>query len=729
MTHIPFEAAGVLLYEYGFNIFPLRPRSKEAFLPWKQYQTEKVTEEQVDKWAEESPNYNWAVVCGAISDLVVFDCDDASAVEWARGHLPHTPFMVQTGHGWHLYYRYPYGREEWLRKLNPRKQWGIKADVQRDGKYVVAPGSIHPSGAVYELRENVDWSLVPEFTVFEDGQGETAIDVDLSDARVTAGVVPKGERNNALASFVGSLAHMRPRLDDREILRQAWDWNVANCKPPIEQGEFERTTRSIIEKDKREHPDAITSTQATNMEGLQFLNTEDLDIPAPDVLLNPPGILGEIQRYTLESTVRTTPVFAAVGALATIATLVGQKVQTETGLTTNVMLVCVGSSSSGKDAPKSVVSDLLDRVSPGYKGGNDVASDAALINHLAREGCHRAMFIFDEIGMLLKACKNPNSPKAGLVKVLTELFSKTSGSYTKVYAKEENNKTIPWHSLCVLGLSVPGEFFGALHEGEATNGFLARLLVFIDPGKERRKKKFRLNRKIPDELLETLKWLATLRVEEIPVTENKDGTHSLSFVPEPITCTLSAEAEVFLLQKNEEYDELQARYEEEGKAAAASIAGRATEYALKLALVFLVARVLYRLVEDHVITLEDMKHAWEVVDWCVAMLIKQLEYAIASNEFEALCQSIKKAIVRHVKASIRKAKTPNAKSAVLPGAPITIISKATPGVPNDVLKRALDKMIQSNELRLLEGWKSSEKSTRALDLYCIVEEVDASAME
>lgn len=727
MTHIPFEAAGVLLYEYGFNIFPLRPRSKEAFLPWKQYQTEKVTEEQVDKWAE-NPDYNWAVVCGAISDLVVFDCDDASAVEWARGHLPHTPFMVQTGHGWHLYYRYPYGREEWLRKLNPRKQWGIKADVQRDGKYVVAPGSIHPSGAVYELRENVDWSLVPEFTIFEDGQqqGETAIDVDLSDARVTAGVVPKGERNNALASFVGSLARMRPRLDDREILRQAWDWNVANCKPPIKQEEFKRTARSIIEKDKREHPDAVTSAQATNMEGLQFLNTEELDIPAPDVLLNPPGILGEIQRYTLESTVRTTPVFATAGALSVIATLMGQKVQTETGLTTNVMLVCVGSSSSGKDAPKSVVSDLLDRVAPGYKGGNDVASDAALINHLAREGCHRAMFIFDEIGMLLKACKNPNSPKAGLVKVLTELFSKTSGSYTKVYAKEENNKTIPWHSLCVLGLSVPGEFFGALHEGEATNGFLARLLVFIDPGKERRKKKFRLNRKIPDQLLEALKWLATLRVEEIPVTENKDGTHSLSFVPEPITCTLSAEAEAFLLQKNEEYDELQARYEEEGKAAAASIAGRATEYALKLALVFLVARVLYRLMEDHMITLEDMKHAWEVVDWCVAMLIKQLEYAIASNEFEAGRQLIAKIIMQDVRRSISKSRCATGGNAARPGSTLAHISKRTPGFSTEFLKKLLDKMIQSNELRLIEGWTASEKSRRPLDLYCLVkdDEVD-----
>ena len=727
MTHIPFEAAGVLLYEYGFNIFPLRPRSKEAFLPWKQYQTEKVTEEQVDKWAE-NPDYNWAVVCGAISDLVVFDCDDASAVEWARGHLPHTPFMVQTGHGWHLYYRYPYGREEWLRKLNPRKQWGIKADVQRDGKYVVAPGSIHPSGAVYELRENVDWSLVPEFTVFEDGQGETAIDVDLSDARVTAGVVPKGERNNALASFVGSLAHMRPRLDDREILRQAWDWNVANCKPPIEQGEFERTTRSIIEKDKREHPDAITSTQATNMEGVKFLDTEELELPPPDVLLNPPpGLLRDIQQYTLRSSVRTTPMFATVGALSLISTLVGQKVQTESGLTTNLSLVCVGPSSSGKDAPKTVVSDLLDRVAPGYKGGNELASDAALINHLAEDGHQRCVFILDEIGMLLKACKNPNSPKAGLVKVLTELFSKTSGSYTKVYAKKENNKTIPWHALNILGLSVPNEFFGALQEGEAINGFLARLLVFIENKRNPVEKKFRLDRKIPDDLLRRLKELATFRVEETTITEDKDGTHALSFVPEPIVCPLSPEAEAYLMKKSREYDELQALYEEEGKAAAASITGRAAEHSLKLSLDFLVCRKesVEALKQDHAISLQDMKYAWDVVEWCIVFLIRQIEYSIASTEFEAGKQLVAKIIMQDVRRSISKSRSSGGHAA-RPGSTLAHISKRTPGYSTDFLKKLLDKMIQSNELRLIEGWMASEKSRRPLDLYCLVKDEEES---
>ena len=725
-NQVPYDTAAILAYEYGFSIFPLRPRSKEAAIPWKAFQTQKATEEQLDKWSE-TMEYNWAVVCGSISDLVVFDCDNESAVDWARDHLPHTPMVVKTGKGWHLYFRFPHGREAWLNKLNPRKQLGIEADVQRDGKYVVAPGSIHPSGSVYTLKEFVDWSLVPEFTIFENGQSETPVDVDLANVRTTATDIPQGGRNNALASFAGSLAHKRPRLSDQEILRQAWDWNVEFCKPPLPQAEFERTVRSIIEKDKREHPDtvgSVTQDQATSMDGVQLLDTEELDIPVPDVLLNPPpGLLRDIQQYTLESTVRTTPMFATVGAMFITAVLSGQKVQTESGLTTNVMFACVGASSSGKDAPKTVVSNLLDRVAPGYKGGNDVASDAALINHLAREGCHRAGFIFDEIGMLLKACKNPNSPKAGLVKILTELFSKTSGSYTKVYAKEDNNKTIPWHSLSVLGLSVPNEFFGAMHETEATSGFLARLLVFIDPGKERRKKKFRLNREIPDELLKALKWLATLRVEETTITEDKDGTHALSFLPKPIVCSLSPEAEAYLMQKSEEYDELQARYEEEGKAAAASILGRGAEYALKLALIFLVVRVLYRLLEDHVISLQDMKYAWQVVDWCVFTLIRKLEYSIASSEFEAGKQLIAKIIMQDVRRSISKSRSSGGHAA-RPGSTLAHISKHTPGFSTEYLKKLLDKMIQANELRLIEGWTASEKSRRPLDLYCLVKDKD-----
>lgn len=727
MTHIPYDTAAILSYEYGFSVFPLRPRSKEAAIPWKQFQTQKASEEQLDKWAE-TMEYNWAVVCGSISDLVVFDCDNDDAVAWAKDHLPHTPMVVKTGKGWHLYYRFPHGREAWLNRLNPRKQLGIEADVQRDGKYVVAPGSIHPSGAVYTLKEFVDWSIVPEFTIFENGQSETPVDVDLAGVRTTATDIPQGGRNNALASFAGSLAHKRPRLSDQDILRQAWDWNVEFCKPPLPQAEFERTVRSIIEKDKREHPDtvgSVTQDQATSMDGVQLLDTEELDLPIPDVLLNPPpGLLRDIQQYTLRSSVRTTPMFATVGALSLISTLVGQKVQTESGLTTNMSLVCVGPSSSGKDAPKTVVSDLLDRVAPGYKGGNELASDAALINYLAEDGHQRCVFILDEVGMLLKACKNPNSPKAGLVKVLTELFSKTSSSYTKVYAKKENNKTIPWHALNILGLSVPNEFFGALQEGEAINGFLARLLVFIENKRNTVEKKFRLDRKIPDDLLRRLKELATFRVEETTITEDKNGTHALSFMPEPIVCPLSPEAEAYLMKKSREYDELQALYEEEGKAAAASIAGRAAEHSLKLSLDFLVCRKesVEALKQDHVISLQDMKYAWDVVEWCIIFLIRQIEYSIASSEFEAGKQLVAKIIMQDVRRSISKSRCATGGNAARPGSTLAHISKNTPGFSTEYLKKLLDKMIQANELRLIEGWTASEKSRRPLDLYCLVKD-------
>lgn len=116
--------------------------------------------EEVMHWIE--TGHNIGVMCGAISGIVGVDLDNEAAVEWARAHLPYTPYRVKTGRGEHCYYQYPYAppRNRYLE--NPR------LEVRAHHQYLVFPWSVHPSGQIYTFTGDW-WGEMPYFPseVFE----------------------------------------------------------------------------------------------------------------------------------------------------------------------------------------------------------------------------------------------------------------------------------------------------------------------------------------------------------------------------------------------------------------------------------------------------------------------------------------------------------------------------------------------------------------------------------
>lgn len=110
-------------------------------------------EGQVRRWWARWPSANVAVRTGAESGLVVLDVDPARGGEASLAALvaDHGAFFAGTrvvatgGGGLHLYFAHPGGRvpNDAGRRLGP----GI--DVRGDGGYVLAPPSLHLSGARY----------------------------------------------------------------------------------------------------------------------------------------------------------------------------------------------------------------------------------------------------------------------------------------------------------------------------------------------------------------------------------------------------------------------------------------------------------------------------------------------------------------------------------------------------------------------------------------------------
>ena len=140
----------------GWRVLPLRPRTK---IPATAHGLHDATtdEETIRAWWDEDPARNVGVATGAESGIVVADLDDAGASAWWREQWPGTLICYQrTGRGEQVVLRHPGGQ---VRNSASRVHPGV--DIRGDGGYVVAPPSVHPSGAVYEWVDDAEPAAVP----------------------------------------------------------------------------------------------------------------------------------------------------------------------------------------------------------------------------------------------------------------------------------------------------------------------------------------------------------------------------------------------------------------------------------------------------------------------------------------------------------------------------------------------------------------------------------------
>ncbi len=148
----------------GWRVFPLK--GKVPLTP-RGFHDASSDPADLERWEAEHPSANVGVATGRASGILVLDIDgpegEARLAELtaAHGPLPAT-FTVATARGRHLYARYPADRDIRI-GAGLGGQPGL--DWRGDGGYVVLPGSIHPSGAVYSVADRTppadfpDWLL------------------------------------------------------------------------------------------------------------------------------------------------------------------------------------------------------------------------------------------------------------------------------------------------------------------------------------------------------------------------------------------------------------------------------------------------------------------------------------------------------------------------------------------------------------------------------------------
>lgn len=163
-----------LVNKRGFSVIPLdhpaettqtdpRRIGKVPAVSWKSCQARRATDVILRVWFT-GRQRNLGIVTGAVSNIVVVDCDSPKAIGWADAQLPPTPMITRTAKGEHRYYRHPGGivhNAVRIRTGDPR----VKIDIRADGGYVVAPGSVHASGSVYERVGS--WPSVATLPIFD----------------------------------------------------------------------------------------------------------------------------------------------------------------------------------------------------------------------------------------------------------------------------------------------------------------------------------------------------------------------------------------------------------------------------------------------------------------------------------------------------------------------------------------------------------------------------------
>lgn len=250
MTTGEFEQAALDYLRLGWSVIPMQRRDKRPAIRWQDFQASRASEEEVHDWFRRWPQRNVGVVTGAVSGLVVLDVDprhdgedSLRQLEREHGPLPSTAEAITGGDGRHLYFSHP--------GTSVRNRVGIAPgiDLRGNGGCVVAPPSVHPSGARYRWRQDhAPWQqpLAPLplwlrriVSLPAQRAGHT---LDYWRGLLQQGVA-EGERNNTIASISGHL--LWHGVDADVVLELMLCWNRVRCRPPLADDEVARTVQSI----------------------------------------------------------------------------------------------------------------------------------------------------------------------------------------------------------------------------------------------------------------------------------------------------------------------------------------------------------------------------------------------------------------------------------------------------------------------------------------------------
>lgn len=200
---------------------------------------------------------NYGVLAG--SDLIIIDADTERLNAIVQKELPKT-FAVATGKGAHYYYWSP-GQK----KIVLKDTKGHLGEIQAGGScYVVGPGSTHPSGKVYTVKNNAN------ITVLSKERLERIIpNQNKKEAPTLISGAQEGNRNESLFRLACTLRRNKVAMQDTLITVQ--HTNEKNT-PPLPGNEILNLVKSAYSYTDEPAP----LNEDTKTEALHWLSTQNI---------------------------------------------------------------------------------------------------------------------------------------------------------------------------------------------------------------------------------------------------------------------------------------------------------------------------------------------------------------------------------------------------------------------------------------------------------------------
>ncbi|MBQ4314342.1 MAG: DUF3987 domain-containing protein, partial [Lentisphaeria bacterium] len=309
--------------------------------------------------------------------------------------------------------------------------------------------------------------------------------------------------------------------------------------------------------------------------------------PLPDKLLSVPGLVQEIVDMDLATAPYPNKILAFCGALTLIAHLSGRKYRDKRNNFTNIYLVALANSGTGKDHPRKVNNDIAAMTGTVGSLSDSFASGAGLEDSMYVTPAQ--LFQMDEVDWLFNTLKG--SKDAGMSESINEKLLKFYSSSNSVYYMRKkairqeqsssdfkDNGFIHNPCLTLFGTAVPDYFYESLSKRVLENGLIARCLVIEASKRGHRGTPGVIRQKITQEFLDRINVLAQ---KEVP--------QNLLGVPSPEEVTETLEASQLLDQFCDECDNRYDGFEQLHDLSAMALWARAMEKVYKLAMVYAIS--------------------------------------------------------------------------------------------------------------------------------------------
>jgi putative DNA primase/helicase len=250
----------------GFSVIPLdhpdetttddpQEVGKVPVVRWKEFQTTPATDDILRRWFGNGHKRNIGIATGRVSGVVVVDADSAEGLEWMRANLPPTPIRTRTAKGEHWFFGHPGPPVRNKARIHTGNA-AVKIDIRADGGQVVAPGSKHVTGVIYEPIGT--WGSISDLPMFDPSWLELEASASEPEAE-TRRARERADRKDVLRRARAYLDAIPPAiegdggdthtfqvtcrvvrgfdLNDADALEVLRPWN-ARCAPPWSESEL-----------------------------------------------------------------------------------------------------------------------------------------------------------------------------------------------------------------------------------------------------------------------------------------------------------------------------------------------------------------------------------------------------------------------------------------------------------------------------------------------------------